>query len=203
MNTPFLPLPLRSLATTAACALLTASALAQAPAPAPGTPATPPAPGAAPATAAPKPLGTNEKTFVKNASKSIFYLLELAKAGKTTITDVNLSRFRDSTITDLTKAWTEISKLATDRGEKIAGELAASEKSDIDRLGKMKEDKFSKQWLEDMTKEAKKLDKDFESTGKSTQDPDVKTFTSNYGPIVRGTFTGSEKALAALAQKKK
>jgi hypothetical protein len=206
MKTPSLQIPLRSLAITAACTFLTASAFAQAPAP--GAPAAPGAAPAAPATGAPAAtpapkLGPMEKTFIKNAAKSIYYQLQLANAAKTTVTDQNLSRYRDSTIRDMTKAWDAVSKLGTSRGETVAGELTPADKGDVDRLAKMKEDKFTKQWLEDLSKESKRLDKEFESAGKTLQDADVKMFAINYGAIVRGVFTGAEGAEKALAAAKK
>jgi hypothetical protein len=200
MKTPFLPLPLRSLATTAACALLTASALAQVPAP--GTPAPPAVPGSTPpapaATPAPKPLNASEKNFIKSSGKSMHYLIQVATAGKTRVTDEKLTRFRDKTISDLNKAWSGLSKFATSRGETLAAELSGADKTDVERLAKLKDDKFVKQWIEDMAKEAKKLDKDFESAGRTMQDPDMKTFVGNYTPIVRTIFTAAEAAEKGL-----
>ncbi len=212
MKTPFLPL--YSVATTFACALITASTFAQAPAPAPApaapavpavpaAPAPPAAPAGAPAaTPAPAPLGSPEKIFIKNAAKSVFFQLELTKAANVGTTDPNLVRFHDGTIRDLTKVKDAISKLATARGEKITDQLEGTDKADVERVGKQKEDKVAKLWLETLAKESKKLDRDFESASKGLHDQDVKMLTVNYGPLVRGVFSDSESALKIPPKKK-
>ena len=205
MKSSFLPF----VATTAACGLLTVSALAQGTAPAaPGT--VPPAPGTAPAapgtapaaTPAPKPLGVSEKNFIKNAAKSINYQLELTKVAKTGVTDEKLAKVRDTVLRDLGKAWEGVKKVAAAGGETVATELTGGDKMDVERLGKLKDDKFAKQWLEDLTKEAKKLDRDFETASKTLQDPEIKTFAANYGPTVRSVFTSAESAEKGLKAKK-
>lgn len=196
MKNLFLPLPLRALATTAACALLTASTLAQAPAPA--------APGTAPAaTPAPKPLGVSEKNFIKNVGKSTYFLVQVSSAAKAVFNDPKdpLVKLRDTTIKDMNKTWEALNKIATVRGEKMTGELVGADKSDIERLGKLKDDKFAKLWLETLVKEAKKLDKDFESAARSLQDVEFKTFVANYTPAVRGVLTSSEAAEKNLKKK--
>lgn len=196
MKSSFLPLPLRSLVATVACAFLTASSFAQAPAPG--------APTAPAATPAPKPLSASEKNFLKNAAKSAFYQMEIAKAGKTGITDEGQARVRDGIVRDLTRVLNGSNTLAAARGEKMApGELTGADKADVERLAKLKDEKFVKQWVELLLKESKKLDREFEAAERSAQDVDFKTFLANYGPSVRSVFSSVEKLDKALAQKKK
>ena len=198
MKITLLPLASRFFTTTAALALFTASSLAQAPAPAaPGT-----APAAPAATPAPKPLSPTEKNFIKNAGKSIYYQVQLAAAAKTAVTDENMGRVRDSATRDLNKAWEGLNKIAKQHGETVVSELQGADKSFVERLGKMKDDKFVKAWLDEMAKESKKLDRDFEQGAKSIQDPDLKTFASNYGPSIRSVFTSMEGAEKGFKPKK-
>ncbi len=143
-----------------------------------------------------------EKSFVKNAGKSIYYQIQLAAAAKTTVTDEKLARLRDTVTKDLNKAWEGLSKIAKERGETLVGELQGADKSSIERLGKMKDDKFVKEWLGELAKESKKLDRDFEQGGKTFADPDMKTYVSNYGPSIRNVFTSSEAAEKAFKSKK-
>jgi hypothetical protein len=213
MKSPFLLLPLRPLATGAACLLLAASAFAQTPAP--GAPAAPgaaapgaapgaPAPGAAPAATPAPPLGPFEKNFVKSAAKSLFYLSQLGNAAKTATLDPTQTRFRDTLIKDMTKAFEALSKLAETHGDKVAaGELTGGDKSDVERLAKLKDEKFTKQWVEFVQKESKRLDKDFEQAAKSSQNVDFKMYLVNYGPGVRNVFTTSEAVQKGLQTKKK
>lgn len=193
MNPSFLPIALRSLA---ASALLLSSALAQTPAPDAAT-----VPPAAQATPPPKPFSPMEKNFIRNAGKSIYYQIQLATAAKTAITDEKLTKIRDTTIRDLNKAWTALSKIAEERGETVASELSGSDKMGIERMGKMKPDKFTKEWLDELSKESKKLDREFESASKSLQDPEMKTFAANYSAIVRNVYTTSDAAEKSLKRR--
>lgn len=181
---------------TALAALLlpSASMFAQAP-------AATPAPAAA--TPAPKPLSVGEKNFIKNASGSIYYLSQLAAAAKTAVTDEKLARFRDTTSRDMKKAYDGLNTFAKAHGETITSELTGGDKTSVERLAKLKADRFAKQWLEDLQKEAKKLEKDFEAAARSVQDPDLKTYVANYSPLVRGTFAAAESAEKELKAPKK
>ena len=201
MKTSFLPLASRALSATAALALLTTSALAQAPAP-----AAPAAPGAAPvapaATPAPKPLNASEKGFIKNSGKAIYYLVQLSGSAKTAVTDEKLGRLRDTVTKDMNKAWEALTKVAKAQNETLVGELQGADKSTIERLGKQKDDKFVKAWLDELAKESKKLDRDFETASKTVLDPELKTFVANYGAVVRNVFTSSEAAEKGFKGKK-
>ena len=201
MKNQSLLLSRRALAILALGTLSAASALAQAPAPATATP--PAAPGTATTAPAekPKPLSVNEKKFVKDTGKSLYYQIQLTTAAKTALTDEKLVKLRDTANKDLNKAWDELSKFAQARGETLPVELVGADKSDVERLGKLKEDKFVKQWIEFLNKEAKHLDKDFEQAGKSAQDTDLKTYIQNYGPSIRSLFTSSEAAEKGLKKK--
>jgi len=193
-----IPLPSsRVFSTTAAFALLAASSFAQAPAPtAPGTAS------AAAATPAPKPLSVLEKGFIKNVGKSIYYQGQLASAAKTAVTDEKLAGLRDTVTLDLNKVWEALTKIAQARGETIAGELQGGDKSFVERLGKQKDDKFVKMWLDELSKESKKLDRAFETGGKSIADPELKDFVTNYGPTIHNVFTSLEAAEEASKARK-
>lgn len=195
MKLVFLPLSSLRLAATATCGLFAVSALAQDPAP--GAPAAPAA--AAPAA---RPLSPTEKNFIRNSGKALTYLVALAEAGKhSAVKEDKHVRFRDKAITDLKKALEGLKKTASERGETVETELAASEKSGIERLGKQKDERFVKQWIEEVANETKKLDRDFQSAERSLQDPDLKTFVSGYTPMVRTVFAAAETQEKELKKK--
>ena len=58
----------------------------------------------------------------------------------------------------------------------------------------MKPDKFPKEWVAALAKEAKKLDHEMETNSKTVQDDDLKTFVTNYTPLIHNAFTTSEAA---------
>lgn len=192
MKNPFPSLPLGTLTALAALVLPSASLFAQAP-------AATPAPGAAAPAA--KPLSPVEKNFIKNAGKSLYYLIQVNAPAKTAVTAENLSRSRDKLSSDLKKAYDGLNTLAKARGETITSELTGGDKAGVERLGKMKDDKFTKQWVDELMKEAKKLNKDFEAAERTLQAPDVKQYAADYSAIVRGIFASVESMEKALKKK--
>jgi hypothetical protein len=200
MKNSFLPLPCRLAAAAAAFSILAAAALAQAPAP--GTPAgTPPAPAAE----KPKPLSSMDKKFVTDAGKSLFYQLQLHALAKTAITDTTspVAKFRDTTTGNLNKALESLKNFAQSRGETLPTDLTGTEKSSADRLGKLQEDKFAKHYIGDLAKESKHLATAFEQASKSAQDPELKTWATNYGPMIKTAASAAETAEKGLSAKKK
>lgn len=188
MKSTFLLLCSRTVSAVALCTLLSVTAHAQAPA----------APGATPAAASPtprpKPLAYTDETYVHNATKSMSYLIQLANAAKTNITDPSLSRLRDSVANDLGTAMTELKKIADMHGTKLVTDVGGTEKFNLDRLGKVKLDKYPKEWVAEVFKESKKLDHETEMTAKTAVDEDLKTYFTNYTPLIHNVFTGAEAA---------
>jgi len=177
------PVLSRSVVILAVGALLGATAFAQAPAT--------PAPGAAPATPAEKlkPLASSDSTYLKNALKSLAYQIQLADAGKA-LTDLNQARLRDETARDLAAARDALNKIATAHGEKVVTDVTGTDKIDLDRVTKSKQ--LAKDWAAALAKESKRLDEKTKETEKMTQDAELKTFITNYGPSIRNVFTSSD-----------
>jgi hypothetical protein len=199
MNSTFLPVFSRSISTVAACVLLGATACAQTPA-APAPAGTPGAPAAAPAEKL-KPLSAGEQLYLDHTLKSLYFQIQLANAGKG-ITDMNIGRTRDGAIKDLGKCLEVLGKIATARGVKMPTEVTGTDKVDLDRVTKAKPDKLPKEWATAFAKEAKRLDHETEVTGKTAQDPDLKTFITNYGPSIRATYTAVAGIEKSQSQKK-
>lgn len=208
MKSQFLPVLSRIVSTLAISALLGGAAFAQAPA-APAAPATA---GAAPAEK-PKPLASGDETYVKNASRALSYLIQMAKTlpVSTEQTAQTQNRLRDSAVKDLTAAQGALNKIVEAHGLKLPTELVGNDKTDVERITKgfskppIKgfENKPLLDWTGEMLKESKRLDHDTETIGKQGQDADLKTFASNYGPSIRTVYTGSEALEKALKTKKK
>jgi len=207
MKSAFLPLLSRSISTVAACTLLGASTFAQAPAtPAPGAATT----GATTAPVEkPKPLAATDETYVKAAIKSLNYQVQLAKAAQG-VTDQNQTRFRDTTAKDMAAALAALNKIADAHALKVPAEVSGTDKVDLDRVTKAfaKPDKIDpnkpvKEWVAEFVKESKRLDHETEQVGKTSQDADLKTYVTNYGPSIRSVFTSADGLQKQLMQKKK
>ena len=185
-------MPSRLAATATVLSILTAAALAQAPAP--GAAVAPAGTPPAPAAEKPKPLSASDKKFVTEAGKSLFYQLQLFTLAKTAIADPKSGpgTFRDRTGGNLNKALESLKKFAQARGETLPTELTGADKSSADRLGKLTEDKFAKPWVADLVKELKHLLLAFDIASKSAQDPELKTWASNYGPTIKAALSSAE-----------
>ncbi|MEP6670412.1 MAG: hypothetical protein ABJF10_14725 [Chthoniobacter sp.] len=210
MKSSLLPLLSRSVSALAVCAVLGGNAFAQAPAT--PAPAAPPAAPAAPAEK-PKPLAAGDEAYVKNAVKSLSFLIQVGKLlpASTAVPPPPEMRLKDATVKDMTLAQTALNKIVEAHGLKIPTELVGADKSDLDRVTKAFskppikgfETKPLQEWVGEIVKESKRLDRESETIGKTGVDADLKTFATNYGPSVRNVFTTADKLEKALKAPKK
>lgn len=183
-------------ATFLALALTASIACAQAPAAAPGTPATTTSPAA---TAKPKALAEPEKKFFKDVSEALLIEQKLALMGSK---DAKGKETKDTTSKindDLKKVWEKFATLSMEKGATIASDVPKSDANKAERIAKQKEEKFDKDLLDDLGKEAKKTTRLFET--KTLQDPEVKQFASDWAPTIKGHEAAIEKAEKALGKK--
>lgn len=200
MNTIPASAHLRRFLTTAALLALAGSAFAQALA-APATTTPPAAPGAGAAADKPKPLAPNDKKFIKDAGKSIFYELKLADEVKTGAKEEGTKKFGELVNKEMNKAWEALSELAKAKGETLPTELSGGDKGFAERLKKAKDEAFDKLFFREFLKEAKSLERDFTSASKMSADADIKNFAVNYLAIVKGHVNDGEKAEKAVGKK--
>jgi len=185
------------------CALATpASVFAQAAPAAPG--ATPPAAGvgAAPtgksSAEKPKPLGSTEKKFVKDATSSMYVVLESVGKAKDSANTEATKKLGEKLKADLDKVWGDVAGFATANGETLPSELKGADKSAIERLNKADKEKWDKLFLNFAGKEMKKIARVFEG-GKNLQNAELKVIAEKWKPTVSGydaEITAVEKEIA-------
>lgn len=174
------------------------SAFAQAPtAPATTTATTPPVAAATPA-AKPKPLGSQDKSFMKNATESMYYLIHISERTKRNAMNEDVKKLGSKITGDLNKVWGEIGTIATASGETLPTELKGSDKAYAARLSKVEAEKFDKMFAEQVAKEAKKLARYLESGSKSAQHPELKAIGEKYSAMVKAYETEAESLEKAL-----
>lgn len=183
--------PLRQACSIAALLLLAHSAaVAQ-------VSATPLVPTATTGTAAadkPKALSPNDKKFIKDTAKSFYFELQLAATAKGGATSEATKKYAELVNKELNKGWEPLGEIAKQHGEMLPTELTGGDKSAVERLKKTKGDGFDKLYFRETLKEAKGVERDFESAAKTSTDPAIKTFAANYIAIVKGHVTEGEKA---------
>lgn len=162
--------------------LTTSPVFAQAPATpaAGGTETTPTTPAAKP-----KPLGAGDKKFLKDSLEGMFFVLDLV--GKTiTGAKVEVTKTESNALkADLDKVWAEMASYAANNKEPVPASLVGGDKGKSEKLGKAG-DKFDKEFYKIVNKEVEKLQKTFESYGKSGQAAELKTIATTWEPTLKG-----------------
>jgi hypothetical protein len=150
---------------------------------------------------------------VKNAVKGLNFLIQIAQVlpASTTTPPPPEIRLKDTVTKDMTAAQAALGKIVEAHALKIPTELVGADKSDLDRVTKAFakppvkgfESKPLQEWVAEIVKESKRLDRESEAIGKSGQDADLKTFGINYGPSIRSMFTTAEALDKQLKAPKK
>lgn len=174
----------------ATATLATAQTEAPAPAPAPAAPAAP--------AAKPKPLAEPEKKFVKDAAEAHLIEQKLTSVAKTAAKSEGAKSVGAKISGDLTKSWEEFATVTMAKGAQLMTEIKASDKASAERMGKLEGEKFDKEFLKDIGKEAKKTAKIFETASKSLKDPELKAFAEKWLPTLKTHADEIEKAEKAL-----
>jgi predicted outer membrane protein len=205
MNTPAYSLNIRLCIALLSGALATAAS-AQAPAtPAPpgaagtGTTGKPPATGSAKA----PELSVGDKKFFKDASEGILLEQKLVVLGSKTSTNDTVKKECDKMTGELTKVWERLATLSMSKGAQLAADVAKTDAAKVDRLAKLKPDKFDKEFVKDLGKETKKTAKFFGMAEKTLQDGEVKKFASDWSPTIKGHDEEVDRAQKELLKGKK
>jgi putative membrane protein len=182
---------LPGLATIILLAGIQSSAIAQATT---TTGATKPAgtPGAGAATEKAKPIAPADKKFVKDAAESIYFELALVEKTKVKAGTDAVKKLGEKMNDDLKKVWEEVATFAQGNNEKMPTELTGGDKSAAERLGKLDGEKFDRQFLTMINKEAKKLSRTFDT--KALQNPELKKVADNYAATLKNHVTEVDKA---------
>jgi predicted outer membrane protein len=150
-------------------------------------------------------LASSDKTFIKNSTESIYFLTSLADKVRALSKDGNVSEgvktFSGKVGSELGKVWGEIGAIASAAGETLPTTVKGSDKTKLASLGKLKEEKFEKEYAELSSKELKHLVPVMESGSKMAQNPELKEIAAKWLPTVKG-LADDGTALTKTAGKK-
>ena len=185
------------IALTAALFTAAPSALAQTP--------------AASSTLAPK-LAEADKKFIKDFSAQHTFEQELANKARSK----ELGATRDNkpspltpaattlykkVLGDLTKSWTEFATLSQDKKVDILASANPKDAAEASAMAKLPGDKFDKEFVKTIGKEAKKTDLLLTTAAKTVRDPEVKAFVDKWAPAFKSHLADVEAAEKALKAK--
>lgn len=186
--------------TTLTTIALTSLALAQAPVPPPA--ATPPAGGEKKV----RPLSQSDVKAVQVFAEALLFQMKLGEVGKNRQDkDKALSEMSGKIHEEAKAQWTPMVSIAQTHqmdGKNIPADVTKNDKSNMDKLGKVKDDKYSVEFLELFAKEAKRNAKSAESAAKGINDAELKTWAEGAAKFL-ATQADELEAAHKEAKKKK
>lgn len=102
---------------------------------------------------------------------------------------------------DLTKSWTEFATISQAKKVEITVGAKPSDTAEVNALGKLAGEKFDKEFVKIIGKEAKKTDLLLANAAKSVRDPELKAFVDKWAPAFKGHVTEIDSAEKALKAK--
>lgn len=186
---------------------LTSLALAQAPVTPPA--ATPPA-ATPPATTTPagkvKPLAQSDVKAVQVFAEALLFHMKMGEVAKNRKDkDAPLSEMGGKINGDAKAQWTPMVSIAQAHqmdGKNIPTDVTKSDKSNMDKLGKIKDDKYSVEFLDLFAKEAKRNAKSTESAAKGINDAELKTWGEGASKLIAAQADELEAAHKEAKKKK-
>ncbi len=103
--------------------------------------------------------------------------------------------------TDLTTSWTELATLSQTKKVEITTTPKPADAAAAAAVAKLAGDKFDKEFIKTVGKEAKKTDMILTNAAKSVRDAEVKAFVEKWAPTFKGHLTEVDSAEKALKGK--
>jgi putative membrane protein len=102
---------------------------------------------------------------------------------------------------DLTSSWTEFATLAQGKKVEIPVGAKPADATEANNVAKLTGEKFDKEFVKVIGKEAKKTGTLLTNAGKSVRDPEVKAFIEKWSPAFKGHLAEADTAEKALKAK--
>lgn len=102
---------------------------------------------------------------------------------------------------ELTSSWTEFATLSQSKKVEIPVGAKPSDATEVNNVAKLAGEKFDKEFVKVIGKEAKKTDTLLTTAGKSVRDPEVKAFIDKWAPAFKAHLTETDTAQKALKAK--
>jgi hypothetical protein len=155
-------------------------------------------------TAAPKPLGSADRKFIKDSGEQVLAITRLVDLTKHKVPgSEDLKKMNAKIASDMDKIWGEVGAIAQARKVDLPKtEASASDKAQVDKIRKTADDKFDKTLLKALEKETKKVVQIFEAGDKSVQEQELKTVVANWTPMLKKHAEDAAAAELEAAKKK-
>jgi putative membrane protein len=146
-----------------------------------------------------------DEQFLKDAAAGGMMEVELGKIAADKAVNDQVKAFGRQMQEDHGKANDELKTLAASTGVQIPTALAGKHKKTVDRLSKLSNTEFDRQYMRTMIDDHKEDLKAFQREADKGKDPDVKQFASKYVPMIQNHLemaqaTGKQLKVASLSK---
>ena len=146
-----------------------------------------------------------DEQFLKDAAAGGMMEVELGKIAADKAVNDQVKAFGRQMQQDHGKANDELKTLAANKGVQIPTTLAGKHKRTVDRLSKLSNAEFDRQYIRTMIDDHKEDLKAFQREADKGKDPDVKQFASKYVPMVQNHLemaqaTGKQLKVASVSK---
>jgi putative membrane protein len=146
-----------------------------------------------------------DEQFLKDAAAGGMMEVELGKIAADKAVNDQVKAFGRQMQQDHGKANDELKTLAANKGVQIPAALAGKHKRTVDRLSKLSNAEFDRQYMRTMIDDHKEDLKAFQREADKGKDPDVKQFASKYVPMIQNHLemaqaTGKQLKVASVSK---
>jgi putative membrane protein len=146
-----------------------------------------------------------DEQFLKDAAAGGMMEVELGKIAADKAVNDQVKAFGKQMQEDHGKANDELKTLAANKGVQIPTALSGKHKRTVDRLSKLSNAEFDRQYMRTMIDDHKEDLKAFQREADKGKDPDVKQFASKYVPMIQNHLemaqaTGKQLKVASVSK---
>jgi putative membrane protein len=146
-----------------------------------------------------------DEQFLKDAAAGGMMEVELGKVAADKAVNDQVKAFGRQMQQDHGKANDELKTLAANKGVQIPTALTGKHKRTVDRLSKLSNAEFDRQYMRTMIDDHKEDLKAFQREADKGKDPDVKQFASKYVPMIQNHLemaqaTGKQLKVASVSK---
>jgi putative membrane protein len=146
-----------------------------------------------------------DEQFLKDAAAGGMMEVELGKIAADKAVNDQVKAFGRQMQQDHGKANDELKTLAASKGVQIPTALTGKHKRTVDRLSKLSNAEFDRQYMRTMIDDHKEDLKAFQREADKGKDPDVKQFASKYVPMIQNHLemaqaTGKQLKVASVSK---
>ena len=142
-------------------------------------------------------LTRSDRKFVEEAAQGGMAEVELGKLAQQKAASDQVKQFGSKMAADHQKANEQLKKIAAAKGINLPADMSSSDRREFDKLQKKSGADFDREYMKEMVSDHKKDVKEFQSTAKSANDPDIKNFASSTLPTLQQHLDMAQQAEAA------